>query len=186
MNNNNKQQQQQLGLVDNLAVDPSIKQTQDYLEADSRSPVDASSPSTTPLPYEANNEVLQPMAGTVLTDNIYQFTDQGVHTVREYSHNTSAKHEARMREEQQRVQASGRSIYQTPPSNGGFKPYVDVSEPPKPTEADLSQLRELERLRSINQRLKSLQRDEEVAIRKLANIQRAIHNLQLEVEDNKE
>lgn len=202
MQNNQQQQQQQqlapaekLGMVDTISPDPSIKQTQSYLEADSKPPLEGKiqpaltlNPDVPGLNYDGTGNIDKGTqgyvpGGTILTDNIYEFSDRGVHQVHEYSHNTSAKHEAHMKQEQQRVQVTGRSIYQTPPKSGGFKPYVDVSEPPKPTEEQLALLKTRDRLITINNKLRLLQLDEQRYETKLANVRRAMKSLRLEAED---
>ena len=166
-----------------MATNNQVADTQRYLDNDARPPMEAQAPSTTPQAYEANTENLSvPMAGTVLRSETFNISDSGVQKVNEYSHNTSNQAELRAKLEQQRVRTTGRSIYQTAPTSGGFEPWVDVSEPVKPTEKDLTQLRKLETLRTINNKVRSLKLDEQRLSIKLSNIRNSIKTFITEAE----
>ena len=186
-NNNNK-----LGLVDNVNTDH-IRDAYNAQELqDAQAPIESGQPALNPnlsqpgvnygtgTPDSRDGGYIQ--AGTVLEDRTLMFTDQGVHTVREYSHNTSAKHEARMRLEQQRARTTGKSIYSTSVTETpSIAPNVDDGE--RPTPEKLEELRQQQKYENMQRRLRSLKVDEAKQETRLAATRRAISNLQIELEE---
>lgn len=176
MNKNNN-----LGMVDNLAVDSSIAETQQALLEDSRPPVDNSFPSINKTPYQPDTyDVGVADIHTQVVDTDHHLNQapstkemQGV-----YSPYTSESNDAWER----RVKSNNHNVYNVPVTQTkSVAP--NVSEPLKPTKEQLSQLRKRDRLIGINNRLKSLQVDRRRTALKLKGIDEAIKNIQTEVED---
>lgn len=173
----NKQQQQlgldqssgPLGLDQPMAPNPQLQTTDDLMLRETRVPKENSFPSLTPQPYE-------PDIKTQVIDHNHHLNSGVYSPVKVESYEQA---ELRMKREEQRVQRTRKSIYQTPPQSGGAP---NIQEPPKPTEEQLSKLRKLESLRSINNKVRSLKLDEQRTSLKLSNIRNSIKALITEAE----
>ncbi len=147
---------QHLGLVDNMNYGHVTNAYAEQEYSNSRPAVEASQPATQPQPYQPDTWV---QGGTILSDTYYNVTDSGVQEVTRASANTTAQWEADVRQRQQEL-VQGRSRYNTPPTSGGFTPYLDVSEGKKATPEELEAQRNRETADSLTAMIGRLKREE--------------------------
>lgn len=123
-----------------------------------------------------------PDGGTVLSDTTISYGTSGiVERDNLASRNTTSDWEAQVRAaDSQRI--AGRTVFNTPPSSGGFAPYVPVHDGKVPTKEELEKERNKTKISNLNNRLRNLQNDERTLSLKLSSIQRAISTLKTELE----
>ncbi len=114
-------------------------------------------------------------AGKVLSDQYINFSDSGVHSVDVMTNNTSQEWEQQVRRQQQ-AQVRGRTRYNTPPTSGGFTPYVDVSDGKKATPEELEVQRKNETIEQLAGVLGRLQKEETTLRLKLQHNMEAQRN----------
>ncbi len=147
---------QHLGLVDNMNYSHVTNAYAEQEYSNSKPAVEASQPATQPQPYQPDTWV---QGGTILSDNFYNVTDSGIHQVTKGSENTTEQWERDVRQRQQEL-VRGRSRYNTPPTSGGFTPYVDVSEGKRATPEELEEQRNRETVEQLTAMIGRLQKEE--------------------------
>lgn len=152
MNNNNSQEK--LGLVDDISPNSSIRDSFQYLESNTRPPLDNSSPTIQPQKYADELE-----AGTILSSHVFEHSNNGVSEVSSYSINNTDEWERQAR--QADLDATrGFSTYTLPPKFSGIP---NIPELPKPTQEQLAQAQKEAQINSLTQKLRLLN-DEEGAL----------------------
>ena len=165
--------------IDILSENPIIRDIKDRLYKDAQPATEYSQqPTINPQPFQPDTWV---EGGTIIEDRTFSYGDYGV-VERDNlaSRNSTQAWEAQVAKAH-RDATQGKSRYNVPVTQ---TPSVapNVPEPPKPSEAQLAQLRKRDRLVTINARLKTLQHEEYLTQKKLSNIRASLRSLKEEVE----
>lgn len=181
MNNNSQHPGMANDQIDSMATNPYHQQSQQYLDVDAQPATDyTEQPTINPQPMRPDEWI---QGGTILSDTTYGMGQNGiVERDNLASVNSTSDWEAQVRKaNSQRI--AGRTVYNTPPRNSGFTPYVDINDGKPPTKEELEKERNKSKISNLNNRLRVLAHDRQVARLKLASIDRGIKTIETELED---
>lgn len=165
MNNNNLTEQfESLGLVDSPTANLDVKNTAQYLQNETRPPLENSFPTTRPVAY-------QPDIQTMTVDYSHPF-QQGIRGVNSNTPVESFEQaEARLNAENDEIYRNNRSIYSMPPSSSGGP---NLKEEVKPSKEQLETLRLQQTVKSLSERLRALQTEESNTLTRLSRTREAL------------
>ena len=143
--NNPVNNQEKLGLVDNIST-KHIEEAFLKAELEASAPaIKAPQPATRPQPYEPDVYYgQQGLEGVVRTTQDYETWEQ-------FETRVAKQHADR---------GLGKSVYNTAPTHSGYRPYVDLTEPPKPSQQQIEDLKRQQDVNDIQQRLTLLKQAE--------------------------